>query len=280
MLKALLFLVLVSADFGLNWLRAEEQQNIDSFESTITHIVGYKYLISLPKTYSDDSLHKWPLIIYLHGSGERGTDPWRLTRHGPPRLLHPGISKYADPIKPGTPPESPEVLENRALSTKILSEQFIVISPQCPSGKSWEDEAVIALLDKAITRYNVDTSRVYLTGNSMGGYGTWSVGLKNSHRFAALVPICGGIRDDYILRQASEHKEELLSLGIWAFHGEKDPTVPVSQSRQVIAMLEKAKLTDVKLTTYPEAKHDSWTQTYDNPSLYAWLLKHVRTKLK
>jgi predicted peptidase len=261
-------------------LSAEEKQTVASFSKDIVHHVGYQYLLSLPKDYADNPDKKWPLIIYLHGSGERGSDPWRLTRHGPPRLLHPGISKYADPIKPGTPKESEEVLVSRAKSTKVLSEQFIVISPQCPSRKTWDDESIIALLDQAIHDYHVDTSRVYLTGNSMGGYGTWSVGLKNPHRFAAIVPICGGNRERFIASNGAEHKTELLTLGVWAFHGEKDPTVPVSESKDAIDLLRKAKLLDVKLTIYPDAKHDSWTQTYDNPELYIWLLTHVRQETK
>jgi predicted peptidase len=276
MLKELVTYVTLIALSGLSPMKAEEQQVVDSFQRTITHIVGYQYLVSLPKAYAENTTKAWPLIIYLHGSGERGSDPWKLARHGPPRLLHPGVSKYADPIKPGTAPETAEVLANRSASTKILSEQFIVISPQCPSGNNWDDESVLALLSEAISRYHVDSKRVYLTGNSMGGYGTWSVGLKNPQLFAAIVPICGGNRDEYILRYASEHKQELLSLGVWAFHGEKDPTVPVAQSKQVIAMLIKALLIDVKLTLYPDARHDSWTQTYDNPELYKWLLNHVR----
>jgi len=261
-------------------LCADEQQSVSSFSKDIVHHVGYQYLLSLPKDYAESPDKKWPLIIYLHGSGERGSDPWRLTRHGPPRLLHPGVSKYADPIKPGTPPEPTEVIAKRAKSTKALSEQFIVISPQCPSRKTWDDETIIALLDQAIQDYHVDTARIYLTGNSMGGYATWSVGLKNPHRFAAIVPICGGNRDRFIASNAAEHKTELLNLGVWAFHGEKDPTVPVSESKDAIDLLHKAKLLDIKLTIYPEAKHDSWTQTYDNPELYVWLLSHVRKETK
>jgi len=122
----------------------------------------------------------------------------------------------------------------------------------------------------------VDKSRVYLAGLSMGGYGTWDLGLAHPEDFAAIVPICGGGELISVILASREHGPALKSLGVWAFHGAKDPVVPVEESQRMIAAVRKVGVQDVKLTVYPDAEHNSWTRTYDNPELYEWLLKHQR----
>jgi predicted peptidase len=116
---------------------------------------------------------------------------------------------------------------------------------------------------------------VYLTGLSLGGYGTWSVGLKNPQRFAAIVPICGGGARRDIRRNAGGNRQMLTTLGIWAFHGARDTTVPIEESELLVNDLRRIGA-DVQFTVYPEAGHNSWTETYNNPDLYTWLLKHQR----
>lgn len=257
---------------------AAESQTVASFERTVTRKVGYTYLLSLPAGYEPAGGKTWPLILFLHGAGERGSDPWLVAKHGPPKL----IRGDAPAAAPGTgaapaPAETPEAKARREESAKLLRENFIVVSPQCPVGVRWDDDAVLALLDEIIAQQKVDLRRVYLTGLSMGGYGTWSVGLKHPQRFAAIVPICGGGNLIDILLTGRGQKSALTTLGVSVFHGAQDPTVPVNESERLVAALKKAGVTDVQLTIYPEARHDSWTETYNNPELYRWLLRHERS---
>lgn len=201
--------------------------------------VEIDYLLHLPEEYGQTS-KKWPLMLFLHGAGERGSDLDKVKVHGPPKLVAQG---------------------------KTLP--FIIASPQCPTGRSWSDPAqvqvLIALLDDLVEKYQVDESRVYLTGLSMGGYGTWALASSRPERFAAIVPICGGGQP----RMA----RQLRDVPIWVFHGAKDNVVPLAQSEQMVEAV-KAAGGDVQFTVYPEAQHDSWTATYDNPKLYEWLLSH------
>jgi predicted peptidase len=206
-----------------------------------------KYLLYLPKDHAAKPEKKWPLILFLHGAGERGDDLNRVKVHGPPKLVEKG-----------------EAME------------FIVVSPQCPKGMVWNDEVLITLLDDVAKRYRVDETRLYLTGLSMGGYGTWSLGLTHCDRFAAIAPICGG--GDFIkaYNAGDANGKALKTLGVWAFHGAKDPVVPLAESKRMVATLKKFGHPGPKLTVYPEAKHDSWTKTYANPELYKWFLQHQR----
>src|SRR5262249_36621201 len=160
---------------------------------------------------------KWPLMLFLHGAGERGTDIAKVAVHGPPKLV-----KFDDkPIDQ----ELTEVRNKRQIATTKLTENFILVSPQCPENERWQAEALIGLLDSVIAAHRVDTNRVYVTGLSMGGYGTWSLLTRYPERFAAAAPICGGgERIDVIL--AGRKGDAIKSLGVWAFHGAKDNVVP------------------------------------------------------
>lgn len=248
--------------------RSAEAQTVQRFERTITKKVGYEYLLSLPQGYDPASEKKWPLMLFLHGSGERGSDLWLVAKHGPPKLLRREEPAAAD--------ETPEARARRQAATKALSENFIVVSPQCPAGAWWDDDGIGALLDEIAAKHQVDGSRIYLTGLSMGGYGTWSYAMKNPGRFAAIVPICGGGEPSIVRRMARQRKAELTSLAVWVFHGAKDPAVALEESEQMVAALKKAGTTELQFTIYPEAKHDSWTETYANPELYTWLLQQER----
>lgn len=272
-------LALCAAPFVL----AADPQTVATFEKSITKKVGYQYLLSLPTGYDGASDKKWPVILFLHGSGERGTDPWKVAVHGPPKLIRGPVPATAAPMPAsGTkapPPPAPETPEARALreqSAAFLKANFIVVSPQCPAGTWWDDDGVLGLLDDIAARYRTDPTRHYLTGLSMGGYGTWSVAMKYPERFAAIVPICGGGSTVDLRRTGRDKKAALTSLGVWVFHGAKDPTVLLEESETMVAALKKIGVADLQFTVYPEAKHDSWTETYNNPALYAWLLTHRR----
>ncbi len=218
------------------------------FKAQKTQTLELNYLLFLPKGYEAAGSKRWPLILFLHGAGERGTDIWKVATHGPPKHI-------------ATHPEFP----------------FIVVSPQCPEGQIWSNDVLLALLEEVTRSYAVDPARIYLTGLSMGGYGTWNLGLAYPDKFAAIVPICGGGELITILLSSGEKSHALKTLGVWAFHGGKDPVVPVEESQRMINLLKRFGVGDTKLTIYPEAGHDSWSETYNNPELYDWLLKHQRS---
>ena len=201
------------------------------------------YLLSLPNGYNQ-SKARWPLLLFLHGAGERGNDLRQVAKHGPPKQASKNQYGYG---------------------------AFIVVSPQCPRGTQWSDKKQLQLLGKLIehikARYRVDPDRVYVTGLSMGGYGTWHLAAAMPGRFAAIAPICGGGNPG--------DAQKLAELPIWAFHGAKDRVVPVSQSQQMVDAV-KARGGNVQFTVYPDAGHDSWTATYANPELARWLLSHRR----
>lgn len=225
-------------------------QTAHKFAVKRTQELSADYLLFLPEGYDQDRTKRWPLILFLHGAGERGSDVWKVIAHGPPKI-----------------------------DTKATNFPFIVVSPQCPDGQTWSNDLLLALLDQIEANYRVDLHRVYLTGLSMGGYGTWSLGLKHPDRFAAMAPICGGCETlEIILAKVYDPQklEQFRTLGVWAFHGGKDPVVPADESAHMINALKDAGCTDVKLTVYPDALHDSWTQTYANPELFEWFLQHKR----
>jgi predicted peptidase len=210
------------------------------------------YLLFLPAAYNSRPADQWPLIFFLHGSGERGSDVWRVATHGP--------SKYIE-----THPDFP----------------FIVVSPQCAEREHWSSDALMDLLDQAVQLYRVDTNRIYLTGLSMGGFGAWELASSYPERFAAVAPICGGGRFiSVLMSQGNGRLDALRSLGIWAFHGAKDDVVPLAESERMVRMMKEAGCKEVLFTVYPEAKHNSWTETYNNPELYEWFLKHRRRPAK
>ena len=218
------------------------KQQAQTFETQITKTVRLPYLLSLPKGYGDDATKAWPIILFLHGAGERAVNDMTLLRnHGIPR-----------------------VVEERDLP-------FITVSPQCPPNSWWSEhlEALLGLLDETMTTYRVDRRCVYLTGISMGGYGSWHLASAHAQRFAAVVPICGGGPWFYGF---PERVVALKDTPVWAFHGAKDQTVPLAESERLVKVLKECG-GNVRFTVYPDAGHDSWTETYNNDELYAWLLQ-------
>ncbi|MHC4462057.1 MAG: carboxylesterase family protein [Planctomycetota bacterium] len=218
-------------------------QHSQAFKKTITKTISCQYLLFLPEGYGEKQ-QRWPLILFLHGAGERGGDLRKVKKHGPPKIVE-----------------------------KKKDFPFIVVSPQCPTDDWWTEKAevLINLLDDIVMRYDVDTDRIYLTGLSMGGYGTWSLASVYPDRFAAFAPICGGGKRVMARR--------LTEVPVWAFHGAKDRVVPLKESEEMVNAV-KARGGDAKLTVYPSAGHDSWTETYNNKELYDWFLEHRKNKTK
>lgn len=204
--------------------------------------VKLQYLLFLPQDYNQDSSKKFPMILFLHGAGERGDNINNVKTHGPPKIVE-------------TKKDFP----------------FILVSPQCPTGHWWQPHELNALLDQIQADYRVDPDRVFLTGLSMGGFGTWDLAMNYPNRFAAIAPMCGSGNVGRV--------RFIKDLPIWVFHGDADPTVPVARSDEMVAALKKAGA-DVKYTRYPGVGHDCWTASYNNPELYTWFLSHHRGEKK
>lgn len=215
------------------------------YREIVTRTNEFRYLLYLPADYKADAGPKWPLVLFLHGAGERGSDLQKVAVHGPPKLVSQGRQF-----------------------------PFILVSPQCPAGQVWDEYALVGLVESIQARYRVDPARVYVTGLSMGGYGTWLLAQKHPGRFAAVAPVCGG--GDRIRSLLPSQVDALKTLGVWAFHGAKDNVVPLSESERMVEAFKRIGVQDIQFTVYPDANHDSWTATYENPALYEWLLKHHR----
>jgi len=215
-------------------------QQARRFRKEITKVVSLKYQLFLPSKYGADKKTQWPLMLFLHGAGERGNDVEKVKKHGPPKLV---ARRKAFP--------------------------FVVVSPQCRENGRWDPDELMALIDDVVGRYRIDEDRIYVTGLSMGGYGTWTLAGAYPDRFAAIAPICGGGMR-FSARSIAQAK-----LPTWVFHGGKDRTVPIEESQRMVDMMERFE-GDVKFTIYPKAQHDSWTETYNNPELYKWFLSHRR----
>jgi predicted peptidase len=221
------------------------RQQAKTFRRRLTLEARLDYLLFLPQGYAQRSAApRWPAILFLHGSGERGANVRKVAAHGPPRIVK------ADPGFP-----------------------FIVISPQCAARELWSEPVLLALVDEVTRKYRVDPARLYLTGLSMGGYATWQLGVSHPEKFAAIAPVCGGGDNLGILLAEPRRAKLLKRLPIWAFHGAKDRLVKLGESERMVDAFRQIG-NQPRLTVYPDAEHDSWTETYANPALYDWFLKH------
>lgn len=194
------------------------------------------YLLWLPADYKREKQKTYPLLIFLHGSGERGDSLDLVKMHGPPSFV-----------------------ENRP------DFPFITVSPQCPKGTWWNIEDLQVMLEKLIAKYHIDPAKIYLTGLSMGGFGTWSWACKYPDQFAAIAPVCGG--------GDIQFADDLRTTPVWAFHGEADPVVPVKRTIEMVEAVN-ANGGSALITIYPGVGHDSWVNAYNDPELYKWLLEH------
>lgn len=216
-----------------------------TFSTRKTTTLPYK--LYLPDDYEAQPERQWPLILFLHGAGERGIDLKALTNHGLPKKIEAG-----DDLP------------------------FVVIAPQCPPEQWWLSFApiLIDLVEQITKQYHIDKRRRYLTGLSMGGHGVWDIATQYPRTFAAIAPICGGGRS---LFGYPERVRRITHLPVWAFHGDADDVVPLSLQAPLVEAL-KAAGGNVTFTVYEGVDHDSWTQTYDNPALYEWFLQHEVTE--
>ncbi|HSS20376.1 MAG TPA: alpha/beta fold hydrolase [Pyrinomonadaceae bacterium] len=248
---------------GTGYSRSRETGFLDR-----TLILGsaiYRYQVYVPIDFSPS--HKWPVILFLHGSGARGQDGLLETTTG----LGDAIRRNRDRF------------------------DFIAVFPQCNGDNFWFGQMEILalkMLDRTIKEFNGDADRVYLTGMSMGGRGVWYFAARNPNKFAAIVPVCGGVSlpDDFILPREAEMiirtanpyetiARRISRTPIWVFHGSDDTTVPVTESRKMVAAL-KAEKGSVRYTEYAGVAHQSWDKAYAEPELYSWLLSHRLSQIR
>jgi predicted peptidase len=202
-----------------------------------------RYVLFVPLSFHGEK--HYPVILFLHGAGETGNDGKRQSQVG----LGPAIRKQ----------------------TKTFP--FITIFPQSQK-RTWQAgspdaERALAILAEVQKEYKVDTSRIYLTGLSMGGFGAWSLAVKYPDRWAAIAPVCGG--------GDPRRADKIKDIACWCFHGADDPVVPVAQSRAMIKAIEKAG-GHPKYTEYPRVKHNSWDKAYGTAELYPWMLEQTLKK--
>lgn len=220
-------------------MRERQQQCI--MKKQIAKTLNLQYLLYIPKEY--DANKKIPLVLFLHGAGERGDDINLVKKWGPPQLVENGKDF-----------------------------PFILVSPQCPAGMWWDFklEDLYELIQEIKKNYTIDENRVYLTGLSMGGYGSWELAISYPDEFAAVIPLCGGVlRKRFLWR--------IKDIPIWAFHGGKDDVVLPNETTEAVEIL-KNQGSDIKLTLYPELGHQIQTTTYDNPDVYKWMLSQKKQK--
>jgi predicted peptidase len=214
----------------------------------------YKYQVFVPDNWMPNK--KWPVILFLHGVGERGDDGLAQTDIGIGSAIRMNRSKFP----------------------------AIVVMPQCRKNVWWidspMDDVAMAALAQAEREFQGDPRRIYLTGLSMGGYGTWHLAAKFPGKFAALVPICGGILRPELARVHSPQDTKPYTdaankiagkTPVWIFHGAMDDTVPVTESRRMAEAI-KALGAEVRYTEYPGVGHDSWDKAYAEPELVNWML--------
>jgi predicted peptidase len=205
-------------------------------DTTIVQRVSLRYRLYLPSDYATPGT-RWPLVLFLHGAGERGSDLALLDRTG---------------------------------LTKLAAERslpFVLVAPQVSSEEIWSTPALATLLDRLVSQLSIDLDRVYLTGLSMGGFGAWDLATTQPERFAALVSISGGGNPVSACR--------LRHVPVWLVHGQQDDVIPVEESELLARRLQTCG-GRVRLTVYPDAGHDAWSRTYGDPAFFEWLLAQRR----
>ncbi len=218
----------------------------------------YHFQVYLPENWTRDKRHPWPIILFLHGLGERGTEGMWQTQVGLPAAVRDHPERWP----------------------------FIIVMPQCPHDRYWTDPAMLALamasLKQESAEFNADPNRTYLTGLSLGGYGAWELARLYPDRWAAIAIASGGIfwsyaperwRDAATLPAAYAHA--IGRTPIWLFHGSEDPVVPTRESELMFEAF-KASGGQIRLWIYQDLHHDSWSRAYNEPDLPRWFLDHRR----
>lgn len=240
MSRSLLFVVVLLVPVAAG-LAQETPAPGKQVECTMADQAGdIKYLMYLPKTYDEDTDQSWPIVLFLHGRGESYGPLSLVAKWGPPRFAQRG-----DDLP------------------------YILVSPQCPKDGRWSDETrqqqLTRFLDTLVEKHRVDQDRVYLTGLSLGGYGSWTLAADNPERFAAVVPVCGG--------GSPADAAKLKDLPIWVFHGDQDRAVPFAKSVEMVEAIRDVGGAKIRFTSLEHVGHNCWSSAYAMPELYDWMLK-------
>jgi len=220
------------------------------------HGVTYRFQVYLPEEWRRDDRRQWPIILFLHGRGERGSEGMWQTQIGLPAQVRDHPERWP----------------------------FIIVMPQCPLGSVWTDPEILAMaiaaLDEETAEFHADVDRTYLTGLSLGGYGAWELARSFPHRWAAIAIAASGVFWSYaperwqeLATLPAEYAKALGRTPVWLFHGVDDPVV---QPRESELMFDALKANDghVRLWMYQSLKHDCWTRAFNEPELPRWLLAH------
>ncbi|MFZ5726901.1 MAG: phospholipase [Pseudomonadota bacterium] len=199
---------------------------------------NYPYQLFVPRGYLADRTKRYPLLIFLHGSGERGDDVAKVKVHGPPKI-----------------------------ADRDAGFPFLTVSPLLGAGQDWDIARLDRLVDHITATYRVDPARIYLTGLSRGGHASWRWAIAQPLRFAAVAPVAGRGNPGEACR--------LMDLPVWAFHGDRDDVVTPEGSFGMARAIRACGGRKVRLTIYPDLGHNAWDPAYDDPALYAWLLEHA-----
>ncbi len=225
------FLFILFCHFAI----AQTQEN-GILKTKIIQKKELNYVLYVPKKIKETK----PLIVFLHGSGEKGNDIEKVKVHGPFKYL------------------------------KTNEIDAYVVAPQCPENEYWNSEVLFDLIEKIKKENNIDPNRVYLTGLSMGAWGAWNLAFAHPETFAALVPIAG-----FVDRIPMIENCKLKDVPIRIFHGLLDDVVDVNYSITIYKRLQKCN-PNIELTIFDDANHDSWTRVYDDPKIYEWMLKQKK----
>ena len=257
MRSSLFCIAIVIAILGSAWARQRDTGFLN--RTIILSSVSYRYQVFVPADWNKHQ--KWPVLLFLHGYGERGSDGMLSTEIGIGRA----IRRHADRFN------------------------LLVVIPQCPSTTVWTtkdmEDLAMAALEHTVREFKGDRERLYLTGLSMGGYATWDMAVRYPGEFAAFVPICGGIQpgkhipelrsslidDPKVSDPFTETARRIGKTPVWIFHGAEDDSVPVEESRKMAAALQAAGA-NFKYTEYPGVGHNSWDNAYSEPEFVPWLV--------
>jgi predicted peptidase len=210
---------------------------------------NYAYFVYVPPEYNPD--RPWPVILFLHGSGERGDDGFLQT----------------------------DVGIGRAIRRHHRRIPAVVVMPQCRPNEAWVGPMAamaVRCVEVASREYNLDADRIYLTGLSLGGHGAWLLAAEYPDRWAAVVPICGFAEYGQSTGLAEKIAPRLAGIPIWCFHGQADKNVPVEKTRELVAAIKAAGGKSIWYTEYPGAGHNVWDRAYDDPELWRWLFAQQR----
>lgn len=256
-MRALVILVLLASCTSTN-----RMTQTGFLDRTVTvGATSYPYVVYIPREWTP--ARSWPVVLFLHGAGERGSDGRRQMQIGAAAAIH----------------SAPERVP------------ALVVLPQAPADERWigpPADAAMKALEEVVREYRGDRERIYLTGLSLGGFGTWHLALAHPRVFAALVPVCGGIvpngsatsvrQSPLTMAAADPHAftaERLRHIPIWMFHGSEDTVIHPSESRKMHEALRAAGA-EVRYTEYEKVGHDAWNRAYDDAEMWTWLFQQRR----